>query len=47
MNLLLLLAISLLLFITVIAIRAYFQDKHSWEDIKVKASQSGITGFTE
>jgi len=47
MNLLLLLAISLGVMITIMTIRAYIQEKHSWSEIKTKASQSGINGFSE
>lgn len=47
MNLLMLLAVVLLLLFTGIAVRAYVQGRHSWKDIEVKASQSGIKGFDE
>ena len=47
MNLLMLLAVALLLLFTGIAVRAYVQERHSWKDIEVKASQSGIKGFDE
>jgi len=47
MNLLLILAVSLGVVITLITIRAYLQEKHSWSDIETKAKQSGISGFSE
>jgi hypothetical protein len=47
MNLLLAIAIGGFLLITVFLVRALFQEKRSWEDIKQRARQSGIRGFTE
>ena len=47
MNLLLILAMTLGIIITIMVIRAYFQEKATWMDIKEKASQSGISEFSE
>ncbi len=47
MNLLLAIAIGGFLLITVFLIRTYFQEKKSWDNIKQRARQSGIHGFTE
>lgn len=47
MNLLLLLAIPLGLIITFMTIKACFQEKQTWKEIKEKASHSGITRFSE
>ncbi|QFT57112.1 hypothetical protein FIU95_21405 (plasmid) [Microbulbifer sp. THAF38] len=47
MNLLMLLALTLLLLFTVIGVLAYIKERNSWREIEVKASQSGIKGFYE
>lgn len=47
MNLLMLLALTLLLLFTAIGVRAYVKERHSWREIEVKANQSGIKGFDE
>ena len=47
MNLLWVLGVSLGVMITIMTIRAYFKEKHSWSEIKTKAGQSGIHGFSE
>lgn len=47
MNLLILFAVLLLIIITGIAVRAYKQERHDWNEIKEKAKHSDINEFSE
>jgi hypothetical protein len=47
MNLLMLLALTVLFLFTIIGIRAYVKERYSWREIELKASESGIKGFDE
>jgi len=44
-NLLIPLAIVLLLIFSWLGVRTYRQSVHSWDEIKIKASQSGVKTF--
>jgi hypothetical protein len=47
MNLLLVLACSLLLILSLIGVRAILRDRQHWKEIKEKACSSGIKGLDE